>query len=75
MYQITGKEIFIEASNKWKSLAITSFLTKSEEYFKEKSHMDFFENPTLFYGSPGFYIALLALENMIDDDWSKCLLL
>ena len=75
VFQITGKEIFIEASKKWESLAIASFQAKSEEYFKEKSHIDFFENPSLFYGSPGFYIALLTLENMIDDNWSKCLLL
>jgi lantibiotic modifying enzyme len=73
-FKLTGNQLFMDAYEKWKNQAIYLFNIHYDSYMTDKSYLDYFENPSLFYGFSGFFLSTLTFENLIDDEWTECLL-
>jgi hypothetical protein len=78
IFQITGIDIFLQKADYWEKVAKKEFLD-SYKQFQESGYLgDYFENPSLFFGFPGFILSVLKWEkgNQSEkEDWLDCLLL
>lgn len=74
IHQLTGEKCFKQRCDFFYQNSIKIFESKMKKYQKEHAHCDFFENPSLFAGFPGYFLSLLTWD-IEDNDWEKCLLL
>ncbi|QTO26231.1 MULTISPECIES: lanthionine synthetase LanC family protein [unclassified Bacteroides] len=74
IYEMTKDESFCQSSLFWYNSAVSSFDIKIRKYEKERAFRDFMENPSLFMGVSGPFLALLTWETEYTE-WTKCLLL
>jgi len=74
IYHKTKNEIFKIRSLHWKNKAIELFSLRYKKYLK-CGEDDFFENSSLFFGYPGFFLTLSHDENNFGKDCLNCLML
>lgn len=77
IFQITNIDAFSQKADYWKKNAINEFSESIKRYNVDGCLKDFFEDPSLFFGFPGFILSLLKWDSNDDtdkDDWINCLL-
>jgi len=75
IFRITGNNVFHGRAEYWKSKSIQNFEECWLDYKTTNNYSGFFENPSLFFGVPGFFLSLLAWNSSTYVKWVKCLLL
>lgn len=75
IFKLSGETCFQEAATNWKVSVDQLYEKQYKSFINKKEHCDFFNDPSLFYGFPGLFLAKLSWNNEIDTKWSDCLLL
>lgn len=73
--KFSKEKCFQEAADKWEILADDLYKKQYKSFIEKKEYSDFFDDPSLFYGFPGLFLAKMSWDNKIDLKWSDCLLL
>lgn len=75
IHKLTGDMVFRDISIRMQKDSIKIFRHHYNEYMCSYSFSDYFRNASVFLGFPGFILSYLSWNKLIDNNWTKCLLL